>query len=263
MKYNCSIINKHPEQQEEKDLIMTLIYSGILLVILSMVGYGVLTDRKRYQQMEAANSEQRLKMYRKWIVTSWLMYGLFSVVSLAILLLNNVELATPKVHELLRSSASGLTVGSTVMLICLLAASKIQSNRTSAEERSKARRVIEKTGGGSLIARNQQERKLAGLLSLSAGINEELLFRLLLPLVLAGLIGESLIVLALALSVLIFGLVHTYQGVIGVLTTTVLGMLLMFIYIATGSIILAMIVHTLIDLRSMVGLSWVAYGDQK
>lgn len=242
---------------------MTLIYSVILLVILSMVGYGAIADRKSYEQMEAASSQQRLKIYRKWIAASWLMYGLFSVMSLAILLLNNVELATPKVDDSLRSVAGGLIIGAMVMLICLLIASKIQGDKASEEERSKARQMIEKTRGGSLIAKSRQERKLAGLLSLSAGVNEELLFRLLLPLVLIGLLDESLTVLALIISVLIFGLAHTYQGVVGVLTTTVLGALLMFIYVATGSIVLAMMVHALIDLRSTVGLSWVVYGDQE
>ncbi|MEJ7704018.1 MAG: CPBP family intramembrane glutamic endopeptidase [Geodermatophilaceae bacterium] len=46
-----------------------------------------------------------------------------------------------------------------------------------------------------------------------------------------------------------FGLAHLYQGRGGVVTTSVLGALLTFLYVGTGTLLVPMLVHAAIDLR--------------
>lgn len=53
----------------------------------------------------------------------------------------------------------------------------------------------------------------------------------------------------LALSSLIFGLNHLYQGYRGVLGTTLVGVLLGMLYYQFGGLLVPMVVHALIDLR--------------
>lgn len=102
--------------------------------------------------------------------------------------------------------------------------------------------------------RNAPERVWVTFLSLNAGVNEELLFRLALPLTVYSASGSLL--LALLAPTVAFGLGHIYQGVAGVLNSTILGALLLGVYLASGSLWLAMAVHALLDLISVVVLSW-------
>ncbi|MBO0746110.1 MAG: CPBP family intramembrane metalloprotease, partial [Candidatus Dormibacteraeota bacterium] len=89
-------------------------------------------------------------------------------------------------------------------------------------------------------------------LSITAGICEELLFRGLLPALLAALLHEPSPWLVILLAAAAFGAAHAYQGVTGVVVTAILGAVLGFIYLGTGSLFLVMVLHALIDAR--VGL---------
>jgi len=87
-------------------------------------------------------------------------------------------------------------------------------------------------------------------LGLNAGVVEELLFRLALPALIFGIVGNGLIAF-LAASAL-FGLLHAYQGWVGVLSSLVLGLIFSLIYLLSGSILLVIAVHAAFDLRSLV-----------
>ena len=104
----------------------------------------------------------------------------------------------------------------------------------------------------ALLPRNRAEVRLGALMSLNAGLVEELLFRLAIPALLYGAFGSSLF--ALITSVLLFGGLHAYQGVGGILATSLIGAVLLALYIATGSILVPIVVHALIDLRSFVAI---------
>jgi membrane protease YdiL (CAAX protease family) len=103
---------------------------------------------------------------------------------------------------------------------------------------------------GSLLPRTRGELKYGVGLSLNAGVVEELLFRLGMPALLFGITGNG--VLAFGIASLLFGLLHVYQKVWGVIGATLLGVLFALLYLLSGSIWLVMIVHALIDLRSLV-----------
>jgi membrane protease YdiL (CAAX protease family) len=99
----------------------------------------------------------------------------------------------------------------------------------------------------ALIPRSAREKAWYAAVSVSAGIGEELIFRGFFMRLLAdfGLRGLTLV----AVSAVIFGFAHVYQGVGGVLVTTLMGALLGVVYLATGSLLVAMAVHALMDLR--------------
>lgn len=84
----------------------------------------------------------------------------------------------------------------------------------------------------------------------AAGINEELFFRALLPVMLLG--ATNNVSFSIFVSILLFGLVHLYQGVTGVIATTVAATLLTAVFIATGSIVIPIIIHTLVDLLGLI-----------
>jgi uncharacterized protein len=103
---------------------------------------------------------------------------------------------------------------------------------------------------GSLLPRTRGELFYGFGLSLNAGLVEELLFRLGMPALLFGITGNG--VVAFLLASVLFGLLHLYQKVWGVLGATLLGLALSLLFLMTGSIWIVIIVHALIDLRSLV-----------
>lgn len=107
----------------------------------------------------------------------------------------------------------------------------------------------------ALLPRSARERVWMGLLSLNAGVSEELFFRLMLPLLLA--IATGMPTLSLGLAVVVFGLAHVYQGWIGVIGTAAIGLVLTLIYLMTGALWLVMLAHVVLDLNSLVLRPWI------
>lgn len=109
----------------------------------------------------------------------------------------------------------------------------------------------------SLLPRNRPELRWGAALSVNAGIVEEALFRLALPALLVVVTGEP--ISAFVLAALIFGALHAYQGWVGVVATSVVGLLFTVLYVLSGSIVLVMLVHALFDLRTLVVIPVAVY----
>lgn len=105
----------------------------------------------------------------------------------------------------------------------------------------------------SLLPRTGEERRAFALLSIAAGTGEELAYRGYAIPMLAPVLGVGG---AAALTTVIFGLMHGYQGRLGILRTTLMGAVLAWGFLAAGSLIPAMIAHTAIDL-----IAGIAIGD--
>lgn len=96
------------------------------------------------------------------------------------------------------------------------------------------------------------ERRWFALVSVRAGICEEVLYRgFLLRYLLALPFGLSLVA-ALVASSLMFGLAHLYQGAAGVVGTAAMAFALGLLYLTSGSLLLPILLHTLIDLRVLL-----------
>jgi membrane protease YdiL (CAAX protease family) len=197
--------------------------------------------------------EDRLARFRVWLIRSVLLFALASIAALA--LLGRLEALwavpaeftgalpdslIPKSHG---SASSGILIGMGVALTFGAVLGAFLPGLYG-----------EKPAGlgdiDALMPRNNAERRLACLLSVSAGTGEEIYFRLMLPLllVLAGLQPLA----AFAMAAVIFGLVHLYQGWKGVLATGAMGAFMSFVYILSGSLWLVVLVHVLIDLNGLV-----------
>ena len=110
-----------------------------------------------------------------------------------------------------------------------------------------------------LLPRTPRERGLFVLLSLTAGVGEELAYRSFLQPALTAATGSA--VLALVVGSLAFGMLHSYQHTAGVLRAALLGALLGTSLIVTGSIFPAMAAHALIDLIAGLLLAdWLTAG---
>lgn len=205
--------------------------------------------------MQADQVIDRVAFYRSGLVRSLILFSGGAVVTLILLRRTDALVTVPEVFgaEVVRSVLSGVrpefiygVIALWVFVICL----------ASLMGGWQMKRIVESGAEmpngalGALLPQTGRERGWGFLVSLNAGLSEELFFRLALPLLLLPLVGDG--GLAFWLAVLIFGLGHIYQGVSGIVMTTIVGAVLGFVYLYSGNIWLAVAIHAGIDLWSLV-----------
>jgi uncharacterized protein len=104
----------------------------------------------------------------------------------------------------------------------------------------------------ALLPRTRTERHLFALVGITAGVCEEWLYRGFLLAVVAALLPGLPTAGLVVVAAVAFGLAHAYQGLSGVLTTGVLGGVLAAVYLQTGSLLLPVVLHAVIDLRFLL-----------
>ncbi|MBC7517327.1 MAG: CPBP family intramembrane metalloprotease [Microbacteriaceae bacterium] len=232
-----------------------VLFGALLLVVVALlVLRAVRKDRREYQRFKSfIRSDRRQRMYRKWLIQSATVFGGGSLLLLA-LLWRHVPLLLADINgvawiDQLRSgfSASG-ALGPGIMLAGSFAVLALLVIGVFA-----ARRGDPVASIGDIVAllpRNRAELRYGAALSINAGIVEELMFRLAIPTLIFAVTRNGAV--SFALAVVLFALLHLYQGAEGVVGSGLIGVVLMTIFVATGSIVAAIIVHAFIDLRSLV-----------
>lgn len=220
---------------------------------------AVRKDRREFSRFRRYRSTARRQtMMRRWLIESALLFGGSSAIVLVLTwpvvapLLSAAQ-AVPPIAWLRDALAGGLgialLIGAALGLV-LLTGLGVRSARREGG-------VIMLGDIAALLPRNRPELGWGAALSVNAGIVEELLFRLALPALLVIVTGEP--VSAFLLAALVFGALHAYQGWVGVVATTVVGVLFTLLYLVSGSIVLAMLVHALFDLRTLVVIPVAVY----
>ena len=108
-------------------------------------------------------------------------------------------------------------------------------------------RFLLKTAGG-IIPRTRRERHLFQGVCVVAGVTEEVICRWFMMSYLMGTLNLDLWG-SVALSSVLFGLAHIYQGIGGVLLTGAMGAGFACIWLSTGTLLTAIVLHSLVDLR--------------
>ncbi|MBX3595869.1 CPBP family intramembrane glutamic endopeptidase [Sphingomonas sp.] len=102
----------------------------------------------------------------------------------------------------------------------------------------------------AILPRTRTEIGWTMLLGVTAGVVEELFFRLALPLFAALATGSALLGFGIAL--VMFAYAHRYQGWIGMGFSLVAGAMFAIVYLATGELWFAMLLHALLNLNGLV-----------
>ncbi|MEN9620034.1 MAG: hypothetical protein RL499_227 [Actinomycetota bacterium] len=220
---------------------------------------AVRKDQREFQRFRRYRSTARRQaMMRRWLVESLVVFGGSAVIVLlltwaVVAPLLSAAQAVPSIAWLRDALAGGLGIGLLIgagLGLVLLTGVGVRSARREGG-------VIMLGDIAALLPRNRPELGWGAALSVNAGIVEELLFRLALPALLVIVTGEP--VSAFLIAALVFGALHAYQGWVGVLATTLVGLLFTLLYVASGSIALAMLVHALFDLRTLVVIPVAVY----
>jgi membrane protease YdiL (CAAX protease family) len=246
------------------------ILGAVLVALLAFMTFNaVRKNRRDYSTFKRQrSSKRRRKTFRKWLRQSFLNFGGAAVV---VLLLSWQFIAPFQeavdawswVEGARRIFSDSGWIGPTIVaaLIALLVVGGVLGIFAARSEISNASEVPSIGDVQALLPRNRAELKWGAALAINAGVVEELLFRLALPALIFGVTGSA--VAAVAASILIFGFLHIYQGLPGIVGSVVLGAAFMAICLGTGSIVVAIVVHALFDLRSLVLIPVVVFGVHK
>jgi membrane protease YdiL (CAAX protease family) len=229
-----------------------VVIAGYLVVGEPFVGHAL---HRRFEGRLRVDPAARRSFYRRLLVLEW---GL-ALVALV------VWLAAPDVGP----GQVGLTwprqwPGLITVLVCLaLLVLVVLSTRTlrsgalsgpPAPARPGEGRHAEPPGHATLalLPRTRLERRLFAVVGVTAGVCEEWLYRGFFLAVVAGLAPGSSATVLVLVAAAGFGLAHAYQGLVGVVTTGVLGGVLAAVYLQTGSLLLPILLHAVIDLRFLL-----------
>ncbi len=236
-----------------------MIAAVLLMLCLVELAYFMRQDMAEYASFKLlTETRDRQRRFLKWVGKSFLLFTGTSLVCLAILGRMSLVLRSPV--EFLGLTANlravvppsqldrGFLIGFGGAVAAGLIGGIVLAT-VMAKKRKKQAKVVVIGDIAALMPRNAAETWCTALLSLNAGLGEELFFRLLLPLLLAMVIGNAL--MAFAVAAVIFGLVHRYQGWVGILATTVLGVVFSVLSLWSRSLAAVMCIHAGLD---MVGL---------
>jgi membrane protease YdiL (CAAX protease family) len=243
------------------------ILSFIIDVILAgYVVWEVVQFVPRYRQLKHAvangDARARTRIYQRALWFEWIS-ALLALVALGFdwSKLNPKSLALegssliqslPRGSDFDHGSLAGVGIGLAAGMVAMVIA-RIRSNRRG----TLSPRVPDAPKPwwrellpdfSALLPATTHERLFWAAVAVSAGICEEIVFRGWLLATLhgqLGLDGTRLILIGAA----IFGLAHAYQGITGMILTAFAGAFFCVLYVETGSLLVPILLHTLVDLR--------------
>jgi membrane protease YdiL (CAAX protease family) len=240
---------------------MPLLPTALLVLALAAVAWFTWRDVGEYAAFKRlTDTKDRQARYRRWVLNAFALFVGGSLAILALLGDLGCALHPPKpffgamrqVQGALRAPGvapeflGGLVGGVAIAVVAIVVMGTIGARR-----RGEAAPKLRTLGDiEPLMPRNAAETVWTGLLSVNAGIGEELFFRLVLPLLFALVTGNA--VLGFAAAAVVFGLAHVYQGWVGVAATGFLGLLFTGLYLWSGGLAAPMALHVGIDLMSLV-----------
>ena len=207
----------------ENPLMLALLWVTLLGVLAALALRTLRWDKREYRRFKRFRTTRRRQlMLRRWLLISFFLFGGLALASL----LASGQFATPLLAE----------VRAWPWVTSLLGVLSARPGVTAGVIAGLAVGVIAVT--------------VVAIISVRKEGDEVLLFRLALPALLFATTGNAIV--AITVSLLLFGLMHSYQGLAGIIITTVLGAAFMALYVLTGSILITIIAHALLDLRSLV-----------
>jgi len=233
---------------------MTLFDHFVVLTFAVLYpAYAFFTYRNVKKDLIANTPGARTRDYKETIVWLWSL----SVIAMGVWIYNDRLLA-----DIGLGFSLSWPVWISLFLIVLGAIFLILQYRTirnDPKQRQSIRDKLRNVDASEYLPRTDQELRWFFLVSISAGICEELLFR--------GFLMWyfnlfSVTALAVVLSSILFGIAHLYQGWKGGLRAGVVGLILAISYVLLGSLWIPILLHIVVDIHSGV-LGWLAFEEDK
>lgn len=209
---------------------------AFLLFVTVVVPWAVL--RNRESALAMAHIPLALRFY-----AMLLPQVILGVLAIVIALIEGVELFPRRAPAAMSWLAGAAFLGLALALVW-------RHWRRSVEEQKPTWRLFAPT--------NRTERRMWVILSLTAGVGEELVWRGVLPALVAAVTGSLLS--GIALSVLSFALAHAIQGPRSVLAIAAIAAAFHALVLISGSLYVAMVVHFIYDV--VAGFTYARFARQ-
>ncbi|MCR6662196.1 MAG: CPBP family intramembrane metalloprotease [Luteimonas sp.] len=232
----------------------------VALVAWLVVGEAVsgrISFRRFLADLAAGVPDARRKLYLGWSRWSWMMAAgvLLLAMSSPGFGLERLGIAWPRWSSLAEASAGssfvkGLLIGMVLMIVVSIVAGAIAVNRMRKADGTGAPAAAN-DAVAALLPTTTGERRGYAFLSLTAGVTEEITQRGFLLAAMVALLPPMPALAYILIGGAVFGLGHAYQGRSGVVATGLIGALFMGIYLATGSLLIPIVLHVLMDLNGL------------
>lgn len=226
-------------------ILFTLVYEPII----GYLGY------RAFKERVGEDPDARINYYAKIMIGLWLpAICILLLVGFTDVAWSDIGVALPGLHVEPMGPIITYAVPILVSLYCLLMAyywigyqfsDKIKKRFAQAREEQTG-----KVAYADILPVTGRERRWWTAVSLTAGVTEELIYRGFLLFAFSHLFPGLSIWLIMLASAVLFGLAHTYQGVAGVIRTAAIGFVFAMMVVATGSVLLLIVIHFLIDLMA-------------
>jgi uncharacterized protein len=233
---------------------LAAVVAGAYLVVGEPVAGAVL--HRRFEGRLRTDPAARRSLYRRLLVLEW---GLTVVVAVVMAAAPGIGAAGLglRLPQRLPGVVTAVAVAAVVVLVLLstraLLSGALVHGPQPAARRGEGRHTEPPVHATlALLPRTAAERRLFTVVGVTAGVCEEWLYRGFLLAVVSALTGGPPTAVLVAVAGIAFGLAHAYQGVTGMVTTGVLGAVLAALYLGTGSLLLPVVLHALIDLRFLL-----------
>ncbi|RBY85604.1 CPBP family intramembrane glutamic endopeptidase [Blastococcus sp. TF02A-30] len=232
---------------------LAAVVAAAYLVVGEPVAGHVL--HRRFEGRLRTDPGARRSFYGRLLVLEW---GL-ALVAFAVFL-GATDVGAAAVGLTWPRSWPGPLTGVVVLLVLLFVVASTRALRggalleAAAVRRPGEGRHAEPSGHSTLalLPRTTRERRLFTVVGITAGVCEEWLYRGFFLAVVSAVAGGLPAWLLVLVAAVAFGLAHAYQGRSGIVLTGVLGGVMAALYLDTGSLLLPVLLHALIDLRFLL-----------
>jgi uncharacterized protein len=243
---------------------MHIVYSILEIALAGFVLSEVVRFVPRYRQLKEAVAKgdggARTRIYQRAFAFEWI-GALLAMAALGfdwskldprtlglgkLGLVESLSSGSDAAHGVAVGVIGGVAIGTIAMIVMRMKARRRGVMNSTAASKQWWRKLL--PDFTALLPATPQERLLWVPVAVSAGICEEIVFRGWLLSALhnqIGLSGVALVCVAAA----IFGLAHAYQKLTGVILTALAGALFCVIYVATGSLLVPILLHIVVDAR--------------
>lgn len=236
---------------------MSIILLVILIAFQTVVSVTDARDIKR-QIVTDTTEKIRLKFYKEAIIWGWIPVGIiflfvtFTSMSWRDIGFRSIALSDYKWLNITVLAITGIMAGTLIYQIAMFFFSEKYRKDVAKmiDDKINSGNHYDKVTLGLLIPHTLKEKVWFLFVSLTAGICEEIHLRGCIMFLLSDIFPHMLIAVIGIIAALLFGFFHCYQGLSGVIKTSIAGMLFVALYLATDSIVPGIILHFLVDFSS-------------
>jgi len=194
----------------------------------------------------SAAPRKKIRFYQKIVAASWAC-AVVAVVTIGLAATRTIQREVGEAAWLSIGTRSGVFLAGLMagmLIVIMLPAVLALGNEKIRMKAGKAAKKL-----AFLLPSTGEERRWWWVVCITAGVCEEIVYRGFLLHYLHVLPFHWTLTVALVVSSVIFGIGHLYQGIAGAVQTVVIGFLLGALFVMTGSLLLPIAVHAVMDLR--------------